>query len=162
MNKVAEKPTVAEQPAQPLRAPGPIDEMESMLGDFLPRGWMRRWGWPSWGELTRPVERLAPRVNVIQRDDVVVLQAEIPGVSKDDLEISVTENSVTLKGTAEKEAKEEKGDYYRCEIARGAFARTVMLPEAIDTERAEGTFQDGMLTLTMPKLSKSVRRRIEL
>ena len=81
----------------------------------------------------------------------------------DDLEISVTENTVTLKGSVKQQQKEEeKGEYFRCEIAKGAFTRTVTLPEAIDTEKAKGAFHDGMLTLTMPKLNKSVRRRIEL
>jgi len=69
---------------------------------------------------------------------------------------------VTIKGSSRREEKEEGGDYYRCEIASGAFARTVGLPSAVDTEKVKAKFEDGMLKLTMPKISKAKRRRIKL
>lgn len=146
----------------PSHMPTPLEEMERWFGESMPRGMMHRWGWPSWGELTRPLERLAPRTNVIDRDDEVVVQAEVPGVKKEDLDISVTENSVTIKGSSRREAKEEKGDYYRCEIASGTFSRTIGLPGTVDTENAKATFEDGLLELTLPKVSKAKRQRINI
>jgi len=74
----------------PSRALSPFEEMEQWLEESVPRGWMQRRGWPSWGELTRSMERIAPRVNIVDHDDEVVLRAEIPGVEKEDLDISVT------------------------------------------------------------------------
>lgn len=161
MAKETEKKNELER-VTPSRAVSPFEEMERWFEESLPRGWMHRWGWPSWGELTRPMERLAPRVNVIDRDNEVVVRAEMPGVKKEDLDISVTENAVSIKGSTKREEKEEKGDYYRCEIASGAFARTVGLPSSVDTDKAKASFKDGMLELTIPKISKAKRRRIEL
>jgi HSP20 family protein len=140
----------------------PIQDMERWFEESFPRGWMHRWGMPTWGELTRPMESLSPRVNVIDRDDQVVVRAEVPGVKKEDMDISVTENSVSIKGVTRREEEEEKGDYYRCEIASGAFARTVSLPSEVDTEKAKASFEDGVLELTIPKVSKAKRQKIKI
>lgn len=150
------------QSVTPPRALSPFEEMERLFEESFPRGWMQRWGWPSLGELTRPMERISPRVNVIDRDEEVVVRAEIPGVKKEDLDISVTENSVSIKGSTKHEEKEEKGDYYRCEISSGSFARTVALPSSVDTEKVKATFEDGVLELKIPKISKAKRKRIKL
>lgn len=146
----------------PSRALSRFEEMERMFEDFVPRGWMHRWGWPSWGELTRPMERLAPRVDVIDRDDEVVVRAEVPGIDKKDLEVSLTENAVTIKGSTRREDKEEKGDYYRSEIAQGAFQRTVSLPSMVDTDKAKASFKDGVLELEVPKVRKAKRRTVKV
>ncbi len=76
------------------------------------------------------MERMAPRVNVIDRDDEVVIHAEVTNVKKEDLDISLTENTVTMKRSTRREKKEGKGDFYRCEIASSAFVRTVDLPSS--------------------------------
>lgn len=146
----------------PSRALSPFEEMERAFEDYFPRGWIHRWGWPSWGELTRPVERLAPRVDVIDRDDEIIVRAEVPGVEKKDLEVSLTENAVTIKGSNRREEKEEKGDYYRSEIAQGAFLRTVTLPSMVDADKAKASFKDGVLELEVPKVSKAKRRTVKL
>jgi HSP20 family protein len=152
------------QKAEPRRALSPFEEMDRMFEDFFSRGWMRpfRWEWPSLGEMAKPFEGKIPKVDVIERDEEVVVKAEMPGVEKKDLDVSVTENSVTIKGTTSHEAKEEKGDYYRCEISRGAYARTVSLPSYVDANKAKATFKDGVLELTLPKVEKSKRRSIEI
>lgn len=145
-----------------FRSLRPFGEMEHWLDESFPRGMMNRWAWPSWGELTRPLERVSPRVNLVDRDDEIILSAEVPGVKKEDLDISLTENTLTLQGTTKHEEKEEKGDYYRHEIVSGEFSRAINLPSAVDTDRVEATFQDGMLKIKIPKVNKSKRRHIEL
>jgi len=152
------------QKAEPRRALSPFEEMDRMFEDFFPRSWMRpfRWEWPSLGEMAKPFEGKMPKVDVIDRDDEVVVKAELPGVEKKDLDVSVTETSVTIKGTTSHEEKEEKGDYYRCEISRGAYARTVALPSYVDADKAKASFKDGVLELTLPKVEKSKRRSIEI
>ena len=152
------------QKAEPKRALSPFEEMDRLFEDYFSRGWMRpfRWEWPSLGELAKPFEGKMPKVDVIERDDEVVVKAELPGVDKKDLDVSVTENSVTIKGTTSHEEKEEKGDYYRCEISRGAYARTVALPSYVDADKAKANFKDGVLELKLPKVEKSKRRSIEI
>ena len=165
MAKEAKKESKQElQKAEPRRALSPFEEMDRMFEDFFSRGWMRpsRWEWPSMGELAKPFEGKMPKVDVIERDDEVVIKAELPGVDKKDLDVSVTENSVTIKGTTSHEEKEEKGDYYRCEISRGAYARTVGLPAYVDADKAKASFKDGVLELKLPKVEKSKRRSIEI
>lgn len=152
------------QKAEPKRALSPFEEMDRLFEDYFSRGWMRpfRWEWPSLGEMAKPFEGKMPKVDVIERDDEVVVKAELPGVEKKDLDVSVTENSVTIKGTTSHEAKEEKGDYYRCEISRGAYARTVALPSYVDADKAKASFKDGVLELKLPKVEKSKRRTVEV
>jgi len=87
----------------------------------------------------------------------VLVKAEIPGVGGDDLDVAVDERSVTIKGKTSHEEKEEKGDYYRSEIRRGAFSRTVRLPREVDASNANATFKDGILELALPKVAKSKR-----
>ncbi len=152
------------QRIEPTRALSPFEEMDRMFEDFLPRRWMQRFGWerPGWGELMRSMEDRLPRTDVIERDEDILVRAEIPGIAKEDLDVTVTENSVTMKGETKREEKEEKGDYYRCEISSGSFSRTVALPSDVNPDKAKATFTDGMLELTLPKLQKAKRRNIKI
>jgi HSP20 family protein len=109
-----------------------------------------------------PFEGKTPSVDLIDRDNEVVVKAELPGVDKKDLDISVTSNTVTIKGRTSHEEKEEKGDYYRCEISRGEYARTLALPADVDETKAKASFKDGILELTLPKKEKAKKRKIEI
>jgi HSP20 family protein len=150
------------QTVTPSRALSPFEEMERWFEEAFPRGWMHRWGSPLGGRLTPLMAHIAPRVNVIDRDEEIVVRAEVPGVKKEDLDISITENAVTIKGSTRREEAEEKGDYFRREIESGAFSRTVGLPGSVDTEKAKALFADGVLELTIPKVSKARRKRIKI
>jgi HSP20 family protein len=144
----------------PARMLSPFEEMDRLLESAFPRGWLRpmRWEWPSFAEL----ERRFPKVDVIDRDADIVVKAEVPGVDKKDLEVTTTENTVTIKGKTSHEEKEEKGDYFRSEISRGSFSRTVALPGEVDGANAKASFKDGVLELTLPKLAKSKRIPIKV
>lgn len=146
------------------QAVNPFEERDRMFDRLFHPGWlwpMHR-GFPSWDELKTPFEGKLPRVDVIDRDAEIIVKAEVPGVRKEDIEVSVTDNTITIKGSTRGEEKEEKGEYYRCEISRGAFARTVALPENVDSGKAKASFKDGVLELVMPKLQKTQRRRIAI
>jgi len=149
---------------QQSRAMSPFEEMERMMEGMFPRGWMRpfNWEWPAWTQGRLPFEGRMPKVDVIDREGEVVVKAELPGVDKKDLEVSMTDTSVTIKGTSSHEEKEEKGDYYRCEMSRGSFSRTVALPGEVDGAKAKARFKDGVLELTIPKLGKSRRRSVKV
>ncbi len=164
MAKESEKKFGELKRVEPTRALSPFEEMERMIESFMPRGWLRpfRWEQPSWGELARPFEGRIPNVDVIDRDDEVVVRAELPGIKKDDLEVSVTDNSVTIKGETKHEEKEEKGNYYRCEISSGTFARTVALPDNVSSSDATAKFENGVLELKLPKVEKTKRRTLKI
>ena len=147
----------------PARALSPFEEMDRMFDQYFRRGWMRPWRfeWPSLPDVGLP-EMIVPKVDVIDRENEVVVKAEIPGVEKKDIDISVGEDTVTIKGSTRHEEKEEKGDYYRCEISRGAFSRTVALPATVDGGKAKGSFKDGVLELTLPKVEKAKRHAVKV
>ena len=142
----------------------PFDEMERFFDNFMRRGWMPSFNrdWPIWPDLRMPFEQKAPRVDVIDRDDEIVVRAEVPGVDKKDLDVSLTDNTVTIKGATKHEKTQERGYYYRSEMTRGSFSRTVGLPGDVDGEKAKATFKDGIVELTLPKLTRSKRRSIKV
>jgi HSP20 family protein len=135
----------------------PFGEVERLFDDFFGRRWLRPFAWERFPEMTA-----MPSVDVIDRADEVVVRAEVPGYKKEDIEISVSDSSLTIKGETKTEEKEEKGDYYRCEISRGAFTRTVELPAAVDDSKAKASMKDGMLELTLRKVEKSKRHTIAI
>ena len=144
--------------AEAAHALTPFEEIdrvvERMFEGFFPRSWMRpmmRWEWPAWPAFE---EIRMPRVDVVERDTEIVVRAEVPGIDKKDLDVSVANNTVTIKGETKKETKEEKGDYHRREISSSSFSRTVALPAAIDGANAKASFKDGVLELTLPKIEK--------
>jgi len=159
---VVEKGKEIQKPV-PARAPHPFEEMERMMdrvfGDFPSRGWMRPWR-TEWPEGLEFAELRMPKVDVIDRDEDILVRAELPGVEKKDLEISTTDTTVTIKAATRHEEKEEKGDFYRCEISRGSYARTLALPTTVESDKAKASLKDGVLELTLPKVEKSKRRTV--
>ncbi|MCW8923893.1 MAG: Hsp20/alpha crystallin family protein [Gammaproteobacteria bacterium] len=141
-----------------------LEDFERMFDDFFSRHWMRPFSFerPSWSHLPAPFEGRTPSVDVVDRDKEVFVKAELPGVDKDDVEITMTGNSVTIKGETKAEEKEEDGDYHRCEISQGSFSRTVSLPSEVDTDKAKARFKHGVLKLTIPKVKKTTRKNIKV
>ncbi len=164
-NKKQEKETKQEvQKAEPAKVISPFNEMEDMLDKYFSQGWLRpfQMDWPSFPKMKTVFEGKPPSVDIIDRDDEVVVKAELPGVDKDDIDISVTSNTVSIKGSTSHEEKEEKGDYYRCEMSRGSFARTMSLPAEVDESKSKAKFKDGILELKLPKLKKSKRHKVKI
>lgn len=145
----------------PQRIMSPFDEMERMFENFLPSGWLRPMRTPMWGGELAPGAKIPP-VDIIDRDEEIVLRAEMPGIDKDSIDVSLSDNSVTLRGSSRHEEKESDEHYYRSEISRGAFSRTVTLPADVDGDKAKATFKEGVLELTMPKIERSKRHSIKV
>ncbi len=169
MNEVVTKQSVTPEKGVKLsqpraRALNPFEEMDRLFEGFFPRSWMQplRRDWPEWAEASAPFEGRVPKVDVVERDDAVVVRAELPGVCKDDLDISLTEDSVTISATTKQESESEEGDYHRREISRGSFARTVALPAAVQGDEAKASFNDGVLELTLPKAAPARRHTIKV
>ena len=144
------------------RPRGMFDEMERMfdrMHEFFPRG--RHWGMPPWFEELQS-QVMQPAVDIIDHDSEVIIRAAVPGVKKENLDLSLTENTISLKGKIYRDEKEEKADYYRSEILRGDFSRTLSLPVEVDADRAKATFQDGMLEVVVPKKQPVERKTISI
>ncbi|HBD11087.1 MAG TPA: heat-shock protein Hsp20 [Porticoccaceae bacterium] len=148
----------------PSRALSPFEEMDRLFERFFTRPWARSFmsEWPSLAEGGAFFDRKLPRVDVIDRDDEVVVRVEVPGVDKKDLDVSVTDNTVSISGITSREEKEERGDYYRSEISHGSFSRVVALPSDVNSDKARAKFRDGLVELTLPKIEKSKRKKIAI
>jgi len=105
-----------------------------------------------------------PRVDVYQTQNDVVVKAEIPGVSKEDLNVYIDENSIRLSGQTKKEEELKDENIYRMERHYGSFSRTIPLPVEVKSEQAKAEYKDGILTITIPKVepSKPKGRRIDI
>lgn len=140
----------------------PFNEMDSLFDRLFEGGFLRPFDW-RWPELTgfhRLEERL-PRVDMIDREEEVVVRAEIPGVHKDELDVSLSDEYLTIKSETHEE-KDEKGEFFRSEIRHGSFTRTVRLPDAVEGEKAKARFEDGLLEITIPKAERAKRHNIEI
>jgi HSP20 family protein len=105
-----------------------------------------------------------PRVAVSETGKEVRISAELPGLDEKDVEVTVTNNMLTIKGEKKVEKEEEEGDYYHSERSYGYFDRTIALPQGIDADSAKAKFKKGVLKVTIPKKpeAQSSRRKIEL
>ena len=103
-----------------------------------------------------------PKMDVVDRDKEIFVQAELPGFEKDDLDISLTNNRLVIKAKARHEKKEEKGDYFREEISKSEVYRSVLLPDEVEGDNIITSFKNGILELTMPKHEKSHRKQIKI
>jgi HSP20 family protein len=146
----------------PRRELSLFDEMDRMFDTMLHRGWLGPFHdlLPEWGRLEETMELRAPRVDVIDREEEILVRAEVPGAEKKDLKVDLSGQLLTIHGERRHEEKKEEGEYFRAEIARGAFTRTIRLPENVEFEKAKAEFKDGILEIHLPKTHKTERRRI--
>jgi HSP20 family protein len=93
----------------------------------------------------------APSMDISETKDAVMLKAEVPGMDPKDIQISLQEQLLTIKGEKQLEKEEKEQRYYRMERAYGAFTRSVRLPVAVDGSRVTASFRNGLLTITLPK-----------
>lgn len=102
-------------------------------------------------------------IDVFQTDDDVVIQSTIAGIDPEkDIDISITTDMVTIKGTRSPEQKIKSSDYYYQELYWGPFSRSVILPVDVDTEDAKASYKNGILTIRLPKLEKNRAKKIKV
>lgn len=114
------------------------------------------------GRLMAPMGMGSLAIDMVETKDDVVVVTSIPGVKPEDIDISVTGDTLTIKGETKMEEKIEKENLIRQERRYGAFSRSVGLPTGINTDEAEATFEDGVLTLRFPKREEVKRNTIKV
>ncbi|MDI1361802.1 Hsp20/alpha crystallin family protein [Methylotenera sp.] len=142
----------------------PIADMEKAFDRFFGRRWPSLWNWdtPAVDTIFEFDGQRLPSLDIIDRDSEVIVRAEIPGIEKKDLNISLADNILTIKGQTNSESKEEKGDYYRHEISSSSFARSVSVPGTVDIANIVANLKDGILEIKLPKIEASKRRSIKV
>jgi len=103
-----------------------------------------------------------PLMDVKETKDEFVITAEIPGVSKDDVKISIVNNQLTIKGEKKCEKKENDEKYHRVERAYGSFQRSFTLPNLVDSNKIKASFKDGVLTVILPKKEEVKPKEISI
>jgi HSP20 family protein len=98
-----------------------------------------------------PSLQISPRIDMSETDRQIRIVAELPGVDERDIEVSVSDDVLTIRGQRKAEREEEKTNYHLVERSQGSFSRAIFLPFTIDPEQVQATFKNGVLTLTIPK-----------
>ena len=96
---------------------------------------------------------------MFERDNQLVIRADLPGLKKDDVQIELRDDSVVIQGERQEERKEEREGFYSTERTYGRFYREIPLPEGADTDEATATFRDGVLEIAIPRAEGETRGR---
>jgi len=128
------------------------DEMNRVLNEVFSRGANDESAWFSgaW----------SPPVDIYETDDALVMKAELPGFSKDDISIEMKENTLVIKGERKREDEVKEGSYHRTERVYGAFQRSFLLPTTVDQDKVRAAYKDGVLELRLPKVQAAQPKRI--
>jgi HSP20 family protein len=103
-----------------------------------------------------------PAVDVSETDSEMVVRAEFPGMTQDDIELNLQDNVLTLKGEKKQEKKEEKENYHRIERCYGSFTRSFTLPAGVKYDDVKATFKDGVLEIVLPKSEEAKPKKISI
>ena len=101
-----------------------------------------------------------PKVDIIQNETEIVVKADVPGVKKEDINVTVTEDTITLRGEVKSDYEDKKDNYFHAERFYGTYSRTLPLPALVDSDKASAKFAEGVLTITIPKATKSEKGHV--
>jgi len=104
----------------------------------------------------------SPNVDIYENKEQIVLEAELPGMNREDFDLSVENNVITLRGERHFEKQDEKDNYHRVERAYGSFLRSFTLPNTVSTEGASAEYRNGVLRVVLPKREETRARKIEV
>jgi len=143
---------------EPMKALSPFEEMERRFEELFrrPLSLLR----PTWlPRLRMPeLEELAPTIDIFEEGGEVVIKAELPGIKKEDIEVKLTDSTITISGEKKKEEKVEKKNYYRMERSYGSFTRSFDLPSEVQTDKAKAQFKDGSLEIRAAKTEEAKQK----
>jgi len=107
-------------------------------------------------------ETAPPAIDIIDKPDAVVVKAELPGVAKDKVDISLHDNALTISGKIEEEKEEKKENYYYSERSYTSYSRTVDLPCKVNADKVSATLKNGILTVNLPKAEEVKTKKIKV
>ena len=134
-------------------------DMERMLGNFF-SGRHSLFDDRSWPGSSLGIRE--PSVDLYEEKDHIVVKAELPGMTKDDIQVSISDNVLTIKGEKKKEEEDRDKDYYRSERVYGAFMRSLPLPAEVNSEKVHAAFKNGVLEVRLPKSEEAKKKAINV
>jgi HSP20 family protein len=135
-------------------------DMERMMDDFFDRR-MRPW-WPERWLRTEGFTTNVPALDVFEEKDELVVKAELPGMEKDNVEVNLTNHTLTIKGEKKKEEEVKEEKYYRSERSYGSFVRTLQLPADVQADKVKASFKNGVLEVRLPKTEEAKAKEIKV
>ena len=116
-----------------------------------------------WGDtMNRDSSSLMPPVDLIENEDNFVITTELPGIMKDNIKMSVQNNTLNISGNKKSEFEDSKGTFHRIERSYGSFSRSVSLPSSVDPGKIKASFDTGILTITIPKSAEAKAKEIKI
>ena len=158
MAKKDEGALVQREEMQPV---SPFAEMDKYFENFF-RNPFSMLSTPMMQSVMPKAVDITPSVDIFEEGDEVVVKADIPGVKKDDLDVTITENSLTISGEKKQEQEVKEKDYHRVERSYGSFSRSFRLPENVNGSKAKAEFKDGVLEVRLPKTEETKQKKIEI
>jgi len=104
----------------------------------------------------------SPAIDVAVEKDSVIVKADLPGLTKDDVSVSLQDNCLTIKGEKKQETEKKDANYFLSERVHGSFTRVIELPVAVNAARIDARFRDGVLQVTLPKTEEAKPKQIEV
>lgn len=133
----------------------PLDDMERWIDDAFNRRFLGHPGF-RFPDFRMPwSDELSPHVDIYEEEKEVIVKAELPGVKKDDLDVNISDDIITISGEKKAEEKVEKKNYFRVERSYGSFTRRLRLPVATVSDKAKATFNEGVLVIRIPKTKEA-------
>jgi HSP20 family protein len=135
-------------------------DMERMFDDFWGRR-MRPW-WPERWSMPAGMEITTPAVDLFEEKDDIVVKAEMPGMDKDNIQVNLTDHTLTIKGEKKKDEEVKEENYYRSERSYGSFVRTLDLPADVQSDKVKATFKNGVLEVRLPKTEQAKAKEVKV
>jgi HSP20 family protein len=162
LNKETEKREPRELTvSEPRHFLTPFEDMERWFEEAFRRPFFG----PSWMPRIRMPDimgEVSPMVDIFEDGTDVVVKAEVPGIKKENIEVNLTQDTITISGQKTEEEKVEKKDFYRLERSFGSFTRKLRLPSDIQSDKARASFKDGVLEVRIPKSATAKAKKIAI
>jgi HSP20 family protein len=150
-----EKKELVRSESRPLMS---LRDFDKWFDEVLPRPFT-----PFFSRLRMGAEEsLMPEVDMFESNGNLILKAELPGLKKEDIEVTLTDGSITISGEKKQEDEIKRKDYYKLERSYGSFCRTFSLPMEVKGDKVKSTFKDGVLEVVMPKSEEAKNREMKL
>jgi HSP20 family protein len=160
-DKAKEKEAKAVTPWRPFMDLTRWDrDMDRTMEDFFGRR-ASPW-WPGRWFRGDDFDVRAPAVDLFEEKDDIVVKAELPGMDKDNIEVKLSDSTLTIKGEKKKEEEVKEENYYRSERTHGSFVRNVELPKAVHADKVKATFKNGILEVRIPKTEEAKAKEIKV
>jgi HSP20 family protein len=127
-------------------------EMDRLWDSFFERGLPERFESREW----------MPAFDMAEKENELIVKVDLPGIEPKELDVSVSDNTLTVRGEKKEEREEKKEDYLMRESAYGAFSRSVRLPYPIQSDKIKTSYQDGVLRIAMPKSEEAKKKQVKV